>query len=37
MTEPAGELPTVRFPDDDNFLGAAQPGDGAERDDVLLV
>ena len=37
MTEPAGELPVVRFPDDDNFLGPAQEGDGADHGDVLLI
>src|SRR5262249_7715427 len=30
LTPPAGELPTVQFPNDDNHPAPAQPGDGAE-------
>lgn len=32
MTEPAGELPAVGFPEDDNRPGPEHPGDGAARD-----
>jgi hypothetical protein len=30
VTQPAGELPIVQFPNDDNHPAPAQPGDGAE-------
>jgi hypothetical protein len=36
MTEPAGELPTVQFPDDDNLLGPSEDGDGRDRDLILV-
>jgi hypothetical protein len=35
MTEPAGELPSVRFPEDDNLAAPTEPGDGADRGRTL--